>query len=83
METTSLLLARGADVGARAEPSGRRTPLHCAAGRCHVEVCAAMVAAGADPAALDATGATPFDDAVRSGRANDALRAVLGLMVVS
>ncbi len=75
-----LLVARAASVAGRAGPSGR-TPLHCAAGRGHVEVCAALVAAGATVSEVDASGRTPLQDAEAVGRASDALRATLGVHV--
>ena len=67
-EAVALLLEAGADIEARATFSGWRspighgmTPLHVAAKRGDAAVFMALLAAGADPEALDADGGTPMD----------------------
>ena len=69
-EVVALLLEAGADIEARAtyrgwrQPNGRdMTPLHVAAKRGNAAVFMALLAAGADPSALDIEGKTPLDHA--------------------
>ena len=67
-EVVALLLEAGADIETRAtylmwrQPNGRdMTPLHVAAKRGNAAVFMALLAAGADPSALDVEGKTPLD----------------------
>lgn len=67
-EAVALLLEAGADIEARATLRGWRypngggmTPLHVAAKVGNAAVFMALLAAGADPDALDADGGTPMD----------------------
>src|SRR4030095_11356502 len=60
-----LLLSRGAALTVPYAPS---TPLHMAALAGDAESAALLLAAGADPAAKDREGRTPFDRAATSGR---------------
>jgi len=74
-EAATLLLARGAAVGAVTR-IGRYTPLHLAARGGHAAVVAALLAAKADPQALTTTGAVPLHFAAAAGN-RDAVSALL------
>jgi hypothetical protein len=59
-EVAQLLLARGADPGARLRDGGQ-TPLHLAARAGDAEMIRLLLDKGADPAAKDTAGRTPRD----------------------
>ncbi|WP_314622534.1 hypothetical protein [Streptomyces stackebrandtii] len=69
-ETVTVLVAAGADPGARFTGAHRETPLHWAASNDDVPMIAALVAAGADIAADGAViaGGTPLADARAFGQ---------------
>ena len=57
--------------------SGKRTPLHYAASKGHAEIVRVLLAAGADPAAADGTGARPLHRAAGGAGSLDVLRSLL------
>ena len=73
-DIVEMLLRAGANVGKRYRDG--QTVLHLAAARTSVPVIDELIAAGADPAAIDATGNTPLDLAVLGNRP-EAVRTLL------
>jgi uncharacterized protein len=65
-----VLLERGADTDARAAESGA-SPLHTACSNGAARVAAALLAAGADPTALDYEGSAPLACAATAAAADD------------
>jgi ankyrin repeat protein len=63
---TQLLLDHGACANAF---SGRRTPLHCAAGKGHAAVVSSLLASGASPHIADTDGRLPVALALTGGHA--------------
>jgi ankyrin repeat protein len=71
----AILLEHGADVHAVAENPMRVQPLHSAAAGNSIEICRALLAAGADANAAQAGGHVPLDAARQNG--NDELADLL------
>jgi uncharacterized protein len=63
----SVLIARGADVGAVADNPMRIQPLHAAASGRHLDIGRALLDAGADPDARQRSGYTPLMAAAANG----------------
>jgi len=63
IEVVRLLIARGADVNARHEPTAGDTPLAAVAGRCSLEMARLLVEAGADPTIRGGMGLNALDRA--------------------
>jgi len=61
LENVRLLLDARADVRAVSRNSLKNTPLHAATAGRHADVALALLAHGADPAAIDAGGYTPLE----------------------
>ena len=69
--------AAAAASAADPRTSGKRTPLHYAASKGHAEIVRVLLAAGADPAAADGTGARPLHRAAGGAGSLDVLRTLL------
>jgi len=68
-ETVELLIAHGADVNARHEPSLGNTPLREVADRCSLRMAKLLIAAGADPIVPGWMQITALDKAASRKRA--------------
>ena len=77
--------AAAAAAASAADPrtSGKRTPLHYAASKGHAEIVRVLLAAGADPAAADGTGARPLHRAAGGAGSLDVLRSLLAAATVA
>ncbi|MBM3757266.1 MAG: ankyrin repeat domain-containing protein [Acidobacteria bacterium] len=67
LETAEMLLAMGADIGARSANQMHNTPLHAAAAGKHLGICTALIAKGADVNATQHGGYTPLHSAAANG----------------
>ena len=70
LDAVRLLIAKGADVTARANPLGGVTPLHSAAYNGKVEVVKFLLDKGASTADMDSEGGTALHSAAQGGSAN-------------
>ena len=60
--------------------SGKRTPLHYAASKGHAEIVGMLLKAGADPAAVDGTGARPLHRAAGGAGSLDVMKMLLAAL---